>query len=337
MPPRIPSAASPAVSTVRASAWPGTTASANQHITPPCHHIAGFSTTASRPRFTKTRRMFRSWIAGPGAVFKNHTPDSGPNYLKALTPGTSYGHHPFPINPSFRSHPVLDEKARETVWHKVMQEGEPIKAVSAEFGIDINRVAAIVRLKEVEKDWVAKKKKLARPYAKAVLSMLPTRSLGSRFQNEPFEPINELHVHPYTMQQIYWPTSESRHFTREDAAKAFHKDMLSADKRVPHPELIEMERELLNSASPHEAAERFKEAVTRSEQEAANKQIEKAQTEEDYTTRVSKGRFEFRFKQYNSDNVGPKGKNRHTVGWRYGAPYYDRSKDHQIKIPTSVP
>ncbi|KAI1632421.1 eukaryotic mitochondrial regulator protein-domain-containing protein [Biscogniauxia mediterranea] len=308
MPPRIPSAASPAVSAVRASAWPGTAASANRHITPPCHHIAGFSTTASRPRFTKTRRMFRAWIAGPGASFKNHTPNSGPNYLKSLSPGTAPGLHPFPINPSFRSHPVLDENAREMVWNKVMQEGEPIKAVSAEFGIDINRVAAIVRLKEVEKDWIAKDKKLARPYARAILSMLPTKSLGSRFQNEPFEPINELHVHPYTMQQIYWPTSESRHFTH-----------------------------LLNSVSPHDAAARFKEAVTLSEQEAANKQIEKAEIEEKYTTRVRTGRFEFRFKQYNSDNVGPKGKNRHTVGWRYGAPYYDRSKDHQIKIPTSVP
>ncbi len=39
-----------------------------------------------------------------------------------------------------------------------MREGETIKGVSAEFGIDIRRVAAIVRLKEVEKDWIAKVK-----------------------------------------------------------------------------------------------------------------------------------------------------------------------------------
>jgi hypothetical protein len=37
-----------------------------------------------------------------------------------------------------------------------MRDGETIKAVSAEFGVDIRRVAAIVRLKEVEKDWIAK-------------------------------------------------------------------------------------------------------------------------------------------------------------------------------------
>jgi hypothetical protein len=63
---------------------------------------------------------------------------------------------PFPHNPLFKSHPVLDENAREQVWNRVIRQGETIKAVSAELGVDITRVAAIVRLKEVEKDWLAK-------------------------------------------------------------------------------------------------------------------------------------------------------------------------------------
>ena len=42
-----------------------------------------------------------------------------------------------------------------------MKEGESIKAVSALYGVDIRRVAAIVRLKEVEKDWEAKVKEPA--------------------------------------------------------------------------------------------------------------------------------------------------------------------------------
>lgn len=41
-----------------------------------------------------------------------------------------------------------------------MQKGETIKAVSAELGVDIRRVAAVVRLKEVEKDWIAKVSRL---------------------------------------------------------------------------------------------------------------------------------------------------------------------------------
>lgn len=50
----------------------------------------------------------------------------------------------------------MDDRARELIWEKVMRNGETIKTVSAELGVDITRVAAVVRLKEVEKDWVAK-------------------------------------------------------------------------------------------------------------------------------------------------------------------------------------
>ncbi|KAJ2994394.1 hypothetical protein NUW58_g1568 [Xylaria curta] len=244
---------------------------------------------------------------------------------------------PFPLNPQFKSTKVLDDKSRELIWQKIMKDGETIKAVSAEFGVDIRRVAAIVRLKEVEKDWIAKDKPLAKPYAKAVLSMLPTFRLHPNQVTVPFEPINELHVHPYTMQQVFWPTSESRHFTREDAAKAFHPTMLSADKRVPHPELIQMEREVEEGRPLWDASERFKKAVMESERKAAMKQVAKDTHEASLTTRVNTERFEFRFKNFNSEDVGPEGRARNAVGWRYGTPYDDRSKGHQIKIPTSVP
>lgn len=179
-------------------------------------------------------------------------------------------------------------------------------------------------------------KTLAKPYAKAVLDMLPTKSFNRDMQNAPFEPINELHVHPYTMQQIFWPTSESRHFTREDAAKAFHHKMLSADKRVPHPELIQFEREIAQGKSPFEASENFKKAAMESEAQAAAREMRKTIIAEKYTTRVKSARFEFRFRQINSELVGPKGKARNAVGYKYGAPSYDRAKG-QIKIPTSVP
>ncbi|KAI1359984.1 eukaryotic mitochondrial regulator protein-domain-containing protein [Xylaria arbuscula] len=294
---------------------------------------ASFSTTASRPKFSKARRMFRLWESREGRNYRRQTGDT-PVYLSPRGDNTD---RPFPMNPYFKSSHVLDERAREMVWEKVMREGETIKAVSAEFGIDIRRVAAIVRLKEVEKDWIAKGKQLAKPYAKAVLSMLPTFRIHPKQHNPPFEPINELHVHPYTMQQIFWPTSESRHFTREDAAKAFHPTLLSADKRVPHPELIQMEREVAQNRPLWDASERFKQAVMESERRAAEKQVARAALEEKKTTRVNTDRFEFRFKQFNSENVGPKGRSRSAVGWRYGTPYDDRSKGHQIKIPTSVP
>ncbi|KAI1370733.1 eukaryotic mitochondrial regulator protein-domain-containing protein [Hypoxylon crocopeplum] len=332
MPPRIPdpSAASSALArlTLPSSSTPC--------LARPCPQSKlSFSTTASRPHFTKSRRLFRLWINGPGKRYRLHTPGET-SYLQTREDFRPNAKRPFPLNSQFTSDPVLDDRAREIIWEKVMQNGETVKAVSAELGVDIRRVAAVVRLKEVEKDWITKGKKLAKPYARAVLSMLPTRTFRSNQQNEPFEPINELHVHPHTMKQIFWPTSESRHFTRADAAKAFHPKMLSADERVPHPELIQMEKEVLQGRPLWDASERFKQAAMESERKAADKELAKAALEEKYTTRVNSKRFEFRFKQINSENVGPKGRARNAVGSRYGVPHYDRSKG-EIKIPISVP
>ncbi|KAI1417164.1 eukaryotic mitochondrial regulator protein-domain-containing protein [Hypoxylon sp. FL1857] len=333
MPPRIPNPSTASSALTRLALPPRV----NQSLPQPCSHTkASFSTTASRPRFTKARRQFRKWINGPGSVFRNPTPGQ-PNYLQPTIGRFDENiTRPFPLNPQFQSEPVLDNRARELIWEKVMRNGETIKAVSAELGVDIRRVAAVVRLKEVEKDWVAKGKKLAKPYARAVLSMLPTHTFIPDQKNEPFEPINELHIHPYTTKQIFWPTSESRHFTRADAAKAFHHKLLSPDERVPHPELIQMEKEVLQGRPLWDASERFKQAAMESERKAADKELAKAALDEKYTTHVNTKRFEFRFKQINSENIGPKGRARSAVGWRYGAPYYDRSKG-EIKIPTSVP
>lgn len=269
------------------------------------------------------------WQKTIGVNFKQAKPEGGHNYL-------SNSNQPFPLNPQFRSDRVLDEQARELIWEKVMRQGETLKAVSAELGVDVTRVAAVVRLKEVEKDWVSKGKKLATPYSKAVLGMLPTKSFRPGVQNQPLEPINELHIHTATQKQLFWPTAESRQFTRDDAAKAFHAKMLSADKRVPHPELIQMEKNLLHGMSPDEARARFISAAEQSERMAAEKQVKKAMAEEQATKRINTHRFEFRFKEVDSELVGKDGRAPNVVGWKYGMPHYDRKKG-MVKIPTSVP
>lgn len=81
-----------------------------------------------------------------GEKFREHRSD-GPSYVSNLE------HRPFPSNPFFISEPVLSDQSREDIWRKVVQEGEAIKSVSANFGVDMRRVAAVVRLKEVEKAW----------------------------------------------------------------------------------------------------------------------------------------------------------------------------------------
>lgn len=116
---------------------------------------AGFSTTASLERNTLTRRRFLEWTNKGGSIYRRHR-EPGPAYVALGRVPHQQGRHPFPINPLFRTTPVLDDRGRELVWSKVMRDGESIKAVSAELGVDITRVAAVVRLKEVEKDWVAK-------------------------------------------------------------------------------------------------------------------------------------------------------------------------------------
>lgn len=179
--------------------------------------------------------------------------------------------------------------------------------------------------------------KLATPYAKAVMSMLPKTSYREGEQNTPHEPVNEVHVHKLTMQQLFVPVSESRRFTREDAAKAFHETMLSADKRSPQPELIKMEREILEGKrSREEGMERFKEATQREEDAVARRIVKQQQEEERRTTRVHTDRYEFRFKEVSVNDAGRDGRSRRGTGWRYGAPFDDRKRG-VVKIPTSVP
>ena len=60
---------------------------------------------------------------------------------------------PFPANKQFRSQAVLSEELKEGIWHLVTQKGVSVRRVSATYHVDMRRVAAVVRLKEVEKQW----------------------------------------------------------------------------------------------------------------------------------------------------------------------------------------
>lgn len=61
---------------------------------------------------------------------------------------------PYPQNRQFQSQSVLSEDLREKLYQLVAVNGLDLKSVSARFGVDIRRVAAVVRLKTVEKKWV---------------------------------------------------------------------------------------------------------------------------------------------------------------------------------------
>ncbi|KAF5978705.1 hypothetical protein FCOIX_5701 [Fusarium coicis] len=288
-----------------------------------------FSTTPCREKMSKGRAQMFEWLnSGNGKNLAE--PGNGPNYLGP------HNDQPFPLNPLFRSQPVLSDQTREIIYEKVTAKGMSLKAVSAEMHIDVRRVAAVVRLKEVEKQWLSEGKQLATPYAKAVMKMLPKTHYNEGEENIPHEPINEIHVHNLTLQQLFTPVSESRHFTREDAAKAFHDNMLSADQRSPQPELIKMEQAIIKGTARPEAVAKFQAVTQADEDRVAKKILDQRKREEAQTKRVKTDRYEFRFKEINVDDVGRDGRSRKGTGWRYGAPFEDRKRG-LVKIPTSVP
>ncbi|KAG5958756.1 hypothetical protein E4U58_005260 [Claviceps cyperi] len=184
--------------------------------------------------------------------------------------------------------------------------------------------------------WEYQGKKLATPYAKAVMSMLPKTSFREGEENVPHEPINELPVHKWTLQQIFLPVGESRYFTRKDAARAFNERMLSVDARSPQRFLINLEKDLLRGVSKEESQQKFLTRVQAEEKKFAEKLAKEKDREEQMTTRVYTDRYEFRFKQISVDDVGSDGRSPKGTGWRYGAPHDDRKRG-VIKIPTSVP
>lgn len=61
---------------------------------------------------------------------------------------------PFPGNRHFTSQPILSEELREDIWKRIMQDGQSVREVSATLKVEMRRVGAVVRLKEIEKEWL---------------------------------------------------------------------------------------------------------------------------------------------------------------------------------------
>ena len=68
-----------------------------------------------------------------------------------LPPETLDDLRPFPLNRNFVSQSILSEDLRNEIWDKVRQQGKSVREVSVEMGVDMRRVAAVVRLVEVER------------------------------------------------------------------------------------------------------------------------------------------------------------------------------------------
>jgi len=82
--------------------------------------------------------------------------DDSKNYIdgKAIPRETADDLMPFPLNKEFRSQPVLSEALKDEIFRRFTKEGKSVKVVSAEMGVEMSRVGAVVRLKTVEQEWV---------------------------------------------------------------------------------------------------------------------------------------------------------------------------------------
>jgi hypothetical protein len=70
---------------------------------------------------------------------------------------------PFPLNENFRSQAVLSEEFREELYRQIIVKKMDLQGVSAAYGVDMRRVAAVVRLKTVEKQWIEEVSLLIHP------------------------------------------------------------------------------------------------------------------------------------------------------------------------------
>lgn len=194
------------------------------------------------------------------------------------------------------------------------------------------------------------------------------------------ESINDLPVHPATGAQIFYPVPESRSFTRVDAGRVFtgapalerevaekiehpsdlieevtqnpHKIewvgkgdnarqvLQPADLRIPHPHLIQLERD--RAAFPAERRAVAQRHAGRLEQQ---EKIEKKNRELARERREKKikhvepegGRFDYRFQDvvFSKETTGANGRAAWAPGRRYGVPS-DERKRGMVKIPTRV-
>ncbi|RKF54940.1 putative tyrosine phosphatase protein [Golovinomyces cichoracearum] len=315
---------------------------------------------------------------------------------QSLPPASRRDMMPFPANKDFISEPVLGPWLQNEIWKDITEKGFTIREVSSLRGVEMSRVAAVVRLLEVEKNWKKQGIETADVYAESVLELLPytgraqllnwsesdeealnearinarstclreirereeenarrerasltllppaqpmmpddlelKRRIIERRRRGPHESINDLPILKSTGAQLWLPVPESRRFTRADAAKAFDDRLQPAEKRIPHPELIQMHKHWLAGKSLDERTELQDRWSELERKKISQRQTKQALMEDSVKKITNKRGVVFRFQEIKVDNIGKDGRGPKGVGCRYGVPSMDRSKGH-LKIP----
>ena len=110
--------------------------------------------------YEKMKEEYFAWLAGPGENFKkplmNETNYLGSYDLRSWSRKEERGSQffPFPLNPYYKANTVLSDELKEIVYDRVVNKKRTIRGVSAELSISLERVAAVVRLKTIEKNMI---------------------------------------------------------------------------------------------------------------------------------------------------------------------------------------
>ncbi|GAA5821397.1 hypothetical protein JCM11251_004604 [Rhodosporidiobolus azoricus] len=126
------------------------------------------------------KKGYVAWLNGEGARFR-----------KGIKGKTNWiGETPFPLNPTFSPLPPLADSIKTKIYnaylHNIMlkeaTDSQVVRAVSARFGVSMDRVRAIIRLKELEKSWRAEGRPLQTGLLKGMESHLGVKEASEHWR-----------------------------------------------------------------------------------------------------------------------------------------------------------
>ena len=103
--------------------------------------------------YTPQGQLKRVVEAGEKKEGQGQQDDNASSASSKLPPESVRDRSPYPLSRAFVSQPVLSEEFRDEIWFRIMKQGKSVREVSADMGVEMSRVGAVVRLKEVELEW----------------------------------------------------------------------------------------------------------------------------------------------------------------------------------------
>ncbi|GAA5948871.1 hypothetical protein JCM21900_003455 [Sporobolomyces salmonicolor] len=125
-------------------------------------------------------RGYRAWLNGEGARFRTGIKGRA-NWI---------GDTPFPLNPTFHPLPPLADATKTKIYnayvHNILlknaTDSQVVRAVSSKFGVGMDRVRAVIRLKELEKSWMEEGRALQTELLKGMETHLGVKAPGEHWR-----------------------------------------------------------------------------------------------------------------------------------------------------------